>query len=139
MKKLRILVVEDERIVALDMEMFLTDMGHEITGVAATAEEAIRKAEETVPDVLLMDIMLDGEMDGIEAAEVIRRRFSIPVIYVTAHADKETRERAESTKPLAYLIKPVRAFELCMALDHTLFPAVNIVEPSRYASDARSK
>jgi CheY-like chemotaxis protein len=112
MKKLRILVVEDETILALDLAMCLSDLGHEVAGTAVTGEEAIQKAKDTKPDLVLMDITLDSEMDGIQAAEIIYRNLEIPMIYVTAHADKETRERAEMTNPLGYLIKPIRTPEL---------------------------
>jgi CheY-like chemotaxis protein len=116
MKKLRILVVEDETILALDLAMCLSDLGHEVVATTVTGEEAIRRAEEAKPDLVLMDITLDTEMDGIQAAEIIYRSHKIPMIYVTAHSDKETRERAEMTNPLGYLIKPIRTQELKEAL-----------------------
>jgi CheY-like chemotaxis protein len=116
MKKLRILVVEDETILALDLAMCLSDLGHEVAATAVTGEEAIQKAKDAKPDLVLMDITLDSEMDGIQAAEIIYRSLGIPLIYVTAHADKETRDRAEMTNPLGYLIKPIRTQELEEAL-----------------------
>ena len=116
MKKLRILVVEDETILALDLAMCLGDLGHEVAATARTGEQAIQKASESQLDLVIMDITLDSEMDGIQAAEIINRGHQVPLIYVTAHADDKTRQRAEMTKPLGYLTKPIRTQELEKAL-----------------------
>ena len=92
-KKQRILVVEDDRIIARSLRMILEQLGYEVTALASTGQAAINEAKETKPDLILMDIILDGAMDGIEAAEVIRSHLSIPLIYLTAHSDHATRER----------------------------------------------
>ena len=102
----KILVVEDERIVAEDIKISLKKLGYEVCGIAVSGMEAIRKAEEFRPDLVMMDIILEGEMDGIEAAEIIRSRFDIPVIYLTAYADDKTLERAKMTEPFGYILKP---------------------------------
>jgi diguanylate cyclase (GGDEF)-like protein/PAS domain S-box-containing protein len=112
MNKIRILVVEDERIVSLDIERRLKNLGYEIVGAAVSGEEAIQKASTHQPDLVLMDIMLEGKMDGITAAETIRRRLAIPVIYLTAHADAHTLERAKITEPFGYILKPFEEREL---------------------------
>ncbi len=112
MKKARILVVEDDRIIARSLRLILEQLGYEVTALASTGQAAIREAEETKPDLILMDIVLDGEMDGIEAARVIRSHRSVPVIYLTAHADHATRERADATQPFGYLLKPIMKDDL---------------------------
>ena len=112
MKKPRILVVEDDRIIARSLRMILEQLGYEVTALASTGQAAINEARETKPDLILMDIILDGDMDGIEAAGVIRSHLSIPVIYLTAHADHTTRERADATKPFGYLLKPIMKDDL---------------------------
>lgn len=89
----RILIVEDEGIEALDLQHRLNRLGYIVPDTAATGEEAVKKAGETSPDLVLMDIMLYGEMNGVAAAEQIQARFDIPVIYVTAYADEDTRRR----------------------------------------------
>ena len=89
MKK-QILIVEDERVSAEDIKMSLQRLEYSVSGTAVSGEEAVRKAEEMHPDLVLMDIVLKGEMDGIEAAFAISSRFDIPVVYLTAHADKKT-------------------------------------------------
>ena len=106
MKKKQILVVEDERIVAADIKMSAQRLGYDVCGIAFSGEEAIKKAEEMNPDLVLMDIVLEGEMDGIEAASSIRTRFDIPIVYLTAYADEKTLERAKITEPFGYIIKP---------------------------------
>jgi two-component system cell cycle sensor histidine kinase/response regulator CckA len=106
MTETRILVVEDERIVALDMERRLGNLGYTMVGHVSRGEEAIRQATETRPDVVLMDIHLKGDVDGIEAAERIRTQLDIPVVFVTAYADEETLQRAKITGPFGYIIKP---------------------------------
>ncbi len=98
----------------------LEDMGYEVTATVSTGEAAILKAEETKPDLVLMDIVLEGQMDGIEAASVIRSRLNIPIIYTTAYADEETRKRAEVTKPSGYLSKPVMTHQLGSAIEKAL-------------------
>ena len=105
-KKKQILVVEDERIVADDVRMSLKRLGYKVCGTAAFGEDAIKKAEEARPDLVLMDIVLDGKMDGIEAASIISTRFDIPVVYLTAYADEKTLERAKKTEPFGYILKP---------------------------------
>src|SRR4030095_5896701 len=112
MDKVRMLIVEDERIVAMDLQGRLKSMGYEVVGSAVSGEEAIEKAEALRPDMILMDIMLDGQLDGIQAAEIIRSRFGIPVIYLTAYADTATLERAKITEPFGYILKPFEEREL---------------------------
>src|SRR5207249_3653676 len=92
--KARLLIVEDEAIVAMDLQQRLEHLGHEVVGTAATGEAAIQRAEEARPDVTLMDIRLKGEMDGIAAAAEIDRRFGTPVVFLTAHSDTQTVQRA---------------------------------------------
>lgn len=112
MPKAKILVVEDEYLVGTALKITLIRLGYEVTSIVSTGKEAIEKAEKEKPDLILMDIVLEGEMDGIEAANEIYSRFKIPVIYVTAHADIMTRERADSANPFGYLIKPYKDEEL---------------------------
>ncbi|MBC7096130.1 MAG: response regulator, partial [Methanobacteriales archaeon] len=107
-----VMIVEDENIVAMDIKQRLEMLGYKVTATVATGEEAIELAEKTRPDVILMDIVLKGEVDGIEAAEEIRRRFKIPIIYITAYSDKKTLERAKVTEPFGYIIKPFEDKEL---------------------------
>ncbi len=93
----RILIVEDEGIVAEDLKQKLTLQGHTVVGTVASGEEAITIAEQTHPDLLLMDIRLAGRLDGIETAGRIQDRWQVPVIYLTAHSDEATLQRAETT------------------------------------------
>lgn len=111
-KKVRMLVVEDERIVSMDLQRRLKAMGYEVAGSAVSGEEAIRKAESLHPDMVLMDVMLEGKLDGVQAAEIIRQRSNIPVIYLTAYADSSTLERAKITEPFGYILKPFEEREL---------------------------
>ncbi len=108
----KILVVEDETIIAEDIRMTLMDYGYEVTGVATSGEEAIEKASETKPDLIIMDIMLAGEINGIEAADEIYHRLGIPVVYLTAYSDEKTLQNAKFTEPIAYLLKPFEEKEL---------------------------
>ena len=102
----RILIVEDEGIVAFDIKQLLLNLGYVVAGVVSTGEEAIEQIEETPIDLILMDISLEGEMDGIEAAKRIQGRLDVPIIYLTAHSDKNTLERAKVTDPFGYIVKP---------------------------------
>jgi len=120
MAEARILVVEDELIVAKDIQNRLESLGYTVPAVAGSGEEAIERAAETHPDLVLMDIRLKGEMDGVEAAQQMRDRFNIPVVYVTAHADADTLRRAKITKPFGYILKPFETRELHTAIEMAL-------------------
>jgi PAS domain S-box-containing protein len=117
----RILVVEDERIVARDLQMTLESQGYLVTGVAASSDEAIASASGECPDLVLMDVHIKGERDGIETARLLRERFRVPVIYLTAYADAETVDRAKTTHPYGYLIKPFHERELRSAIEVALY------------------
>ena len=121
MKQTRILVVEDECIVALDIQERLESLGYNVPATVAFGEKAIEQAGLLRPDLVLMDIHLQGQMDGIEAADHIRRQFGIPVIYLTANADHPTVERAKFTEPFGYVIKPFEERELHTTIEVALY------------------
>ncbi len=112
MSNRKILVVEDEAIIAEDIAIRLEKMGYEVVEIVASGEEALATCSRTQLDLVLMDIMLDGEMDGIEAAELIRVQFNIPVVYLSANGDDSTLERAKITEPFGYILKPFKEKEL---------------------------
>ncbi len=116
----KILVVEDEWVVANQLCSNLKDLGYTVCSTASTGEEAIRQVEADRPDLILMDIVLKGEMDGIEAADLIALRFDIPVIYLTAYINHGYIERAKQTKPLGYLVKPYNQKELYANIEMAL-------------------
>lgn len=117
----RILVVEDENITALSIKKMLQDLGSVVTALASTGEAALRYAAETQPDLVLMDIKLQGDMDGVATAEQIQARFNLPVIYLTAFADEATLQRAKVTKPYGYLLKPFDERELHNTIEVGLY------------------
>jgi len=117
----KILIVEDESIVALNLQSRLEKMGYEVSGVASSGEAAIAAAQANQPDLVLMDIRIKGKIDGIETANIIRAKFNIPVIYLTAYVDQETLERAKITEPYGYLIKPIEAKELSSNIQISLY------------------
>lgn len=119
---LKILIIEDEVFIGLSLEAELSRAGYDITGIAATGDEAIRKAAETVPDILLMDIHLAGDMDGMEAAKTIRENGDIPVIFMSGYADEIIQVRADSFNPIAFLIKPVKMQQLIQILKDAFPP-----------------
>src|SRR5574341_1670289 len=121
MVKTQILVVEDEAIVAEAIRRKLQKLGYSVPSTASRGEEAIKKVEENNPDIVLMDIVLQGEMDGIEAAEQIRARFNIPIVYLTAYSDIKTLERAKVTEPFGYIIKPFKERELNINIEIALY------------------
>jgi signal transduction histidine kinase len=116
----KVLIVEDERIVARDLQGSLIDMGYDAFAIAASAEEAIACAQAKCPDVVLMDIRIKGPSDGIQAADILRKRFSMSIIYLTAHSDAATVDRAKRTEPHGYLVKPVKLAELGSMLEIVL-------------------
>ena len=117
----RILIVEDERITAEDLEEVLKDLGYQVSAVVSSGEEALREAERNRPDLVLMDIRIKGEMDGAETARLLRERCDVPVVYLTAHADRDTLERAKQSRPLGYIVKPFHEAELHASVEMALF------------------
>ena len=101
-----ILVVEDEKIVAADIASTLEGLGYSVPGVVSSGEEAVRRVGELHPDLVLMDIVLGGQMDGVQAARLLRQRFSIPVVFLTAFADGDSLNRARASEPFGYIVKP---------------------------------
>ncbi|MGZ7095674.1 MAG: response regulator [Methanobacterium sp.] len=125
----KILVVEDERITAEDIKDGLISLGYKVPAVVYSGEDAVKRAGELKPDLILMDIKLEGEMDGIEAAEEIKKQYDIPVIYLTAYSDEGTVERAKKTEPGGFVLKehsgfihkPFEESELHSVIEITLY------------------
>jgi signal transduction histidine kinase len=112
MTKTRVMVVEDERIVALNLERRLTKLGYEISSLATSGSQALQAIERDKPDVVLMDVNIEGEIDGIETASRIPNVYNIPVIYLTAYSEEATLQRARGTRPYGFLLKPISEREL---------------------------
>ena len=106
MEKTKILIVEDDMIIAANISLQLSNLGYEVTGIETKAEEAIHHALETKPDMILMDIQLKGHSSGIDAAHAIRKYLDIPLIYLTANVDDATFQKAKETHPFAFIAKP---------------------------------
>lgn len=123
MSKARILVVEDEAVIAMEIELILKKLGYEVSSVVNNSSDAIKKAEEENPDLILMDIRIQGDKDGIEASEIIRDRFSIPIIFSTAYLEQEKIDRAKITMPFGYILKPIQERDLKVTLDMALYVA----------------
>ena len=121
MTNARIMIVEDEWIAAEDTRNRLQDLGYSVSSLASTGKEAIQKAEEDKPDLVLTDIVLEGEMDGIEVAKQIYTRFGIPFIYLTAYADDKILERIKITEPFGYIVKPFTDEDLKIAIELALY------------------
>ena len=112
-----VLIVEDDQVTAMELEAMLKERGHRSLAIVSSGEEAIAKVDELEPELLLVDIRLEGEMSGIEAVEKIQETHDIPVIYVTAHSDQDTLREAQSTKPEGYLVKPISDEELDVSIE----------------------
>lgn len=121
MPEVRILIVEDNRIVAEDIKFSLEELGYQVCGIATSGEKALEFVKDTIPDLAIMDIRLGKGMNGIETATLFNRIYSIPVIYLTAHADEETLERAKLTEPFGYLVKPFEVEELKSAVEIAIY------------------
>jgi CheY-like chemotaxis protein len=115
--KKKILIVEDQKIIAFDLKKTLKDRGYIVTGTCDTAEEAVKMTNENQPDLILMDIMLNGEKSGIQAAEMINKQHKIPIIYLTALTDMDTYLKALRTEPHKYLMKPIEIESLERAIE----------------------
>lgn len=121
MSKTNIFIVEDENIVAKDIQNSLKKIGYNVVGMASTGESAVEKIKETQPDLVLMDIMLKGEMNGIQASDIVRNEFQIPVIFLTAYADESTLAKAKITEPYGYIIKPFKEIDLHTSIEMALY------------------
>jgi DNA-binding LytR/AlgR family response regulator len=117
MATIRILIVEDEIIIAEDLRLQLLKLGYEVTGIAKSYEKAMQLIEEDLPDFLLVDIKLKGTKDGIDLAETVKKQYNLPLIFLTSHADKTTVERAKLVHPDGYLIKPFEKEDLYTSIE----------------------
>jgi len=116
----KIAIVEDEKLIALDIKQRLGQLGYEVVGLADSAPSALILVARTSPDLVLMDIHLRGDIDGIEAADQIKEQFNLPVVFLTAHADTKTLDQAKVTQPFGYLVKPVETQNLSTAIEIAL-------------------
>lgn len=121
MPKTNVLVVEDESIVSKDIQHSLKKLGYNVVGAASTGERAFELASSEKPDIILMDIMLKGEINGIETAHKVKKELQIPVIYLTAYADESTLEKAKVTEPYGYIIKPFKEVDLHTSIEMALY------------------
>src|ERR1035438_2849366 len=116
-----VLVVEDEGLIAADLQRRIERLGYPAPAIARSGEEALQCARSTPFDLVLMDIRLKGEMDGVATAEVLRSELQTPVVYLTAHADHETLERAKLTEPLGYILKPISDGDLRSVVQTSIY------------------
>ncbi|MBF0505452.1 MAG: response regulator [Nitrospirae bacterium] len=131
-------MVEDEGVLALQLKHDLEHIGHSVAGIYASGEEALGGIETVRPDLVLMDIKLQGEMDGIETADRINKQYDIPVIYMTAHSEESTIERAKLTEPYGYLLKPVNVKELQIAVEVSLYKSKSDKEKAQLTQELRN-
>ncbi|MCG8572968.1 MAG: response regulator [Spirochaetes bacterium] len=121
MPKARIMIVEDDAIIAEDLKCCLEELGYEVTSIHSKGEEAVSKVNTENPDLLLMDIYLKGFFDGIETSTVIKKRFkNIPIIYISAFSDQKLLQRASKTEPIMYIVKPFEEIQLKKAIENAL-------------------
>jgi DNA-binding LytR/AlgR family response regulator len=121
MSNINVLVVEDESIVSKDIQHSLKKLGYTVVGAASTGEKAIELALSERPDIVLMDIMLKGDMNGIEAASLIREQIAIPVIFLTAYADESTLSKAKISEPYGYILKPFKEIDLQTSIEMAIY------------------
>ncbi|MDI9635886.1 ATP-binding protein [Oscillatoria amoena NRMC-F 0135] len=145
MKKTKILIVEDETIIAMDIRSSLESMGYHVVGIATTGESAIQKVKDSQPDLVLMDINIRGEIDGIQTAEQIKIERQTPIIYLTAHTDIATLTRAKATEPFGYIVKPFEEQDLYTTVEIALSRAkaeaevLNSLEKEKEINELKSR
>ena len=123
MDSIQILIVEDEALVAMEIERYLLDLGYQVAGIVSTGEKALKSVEAQAPDLILMDIRISGAMDGIETASIVRSRWRCPVVFLTAFLDDSRLEQAKHSMPFGYLLKPVNKRELKVTIEMALHMA----------------
>ena len=129
-EKTKILIVEDEMIIAANISLQLNELGYEVTGIIPRGEEALMHIKSETPDILLLDINLKGELDGIETALAMQKTHDIPIIYLTANADDAHFNRAKETHPYGFIAKPFKKLDLQRAIELTI-SQVNLKEESK--------
>jgi len=115
-----LLIIEDEMIIAANISLQLTHLGYEVIGIISKSKEVLQHLSKQTPDIILMDINLKGELDGIEVATLIQKEYKIPIIYLTANSDENHFERAKATNPYAFISKPFKKLDLQRAIELTL-------------------
>ncbi|MDP3563947.1 MAG: response regulator, partial [Methanoregula sp.] len=133
----KILVVDDEAIITMQLEERLSAMGYTVAGMAASGEDAVDKARRFQPDLVLMDIVMPGKMNGIEAAKIVTEDLDIPVVFVTSYADDKIIEQAKSVRPYGYIVKPFNELEIKAAIEVALFRKAAEQEEERLRKTAR--
>jgi two-component system, LytTR family, response regulator LytT len=131
MAKVKILIVEDESIVAKDIQSLLKQLGYLVTAIVNSGDKAVAEIEDRRPDLVLMDIMLKGKMSGIDAAGIIKDRFGLPVVFLTAYADDDTLEKAKITEPYGYIMKPFKEKELQTTIEMAIYKHEKDVQVKR--------
>jgi len=121
MSKIKVFVVEDEAIVSKDIQNSLIKLGYDVIGFSSSGEKAIELLQDNSADIVLMDIMLKGEMDGIETAEIVKSDFNLPVIYLTAYADENTLSKAKITEPYGFILKPFKEVDLHTSIEMAIY------------------
>jgi CheY-like chemotaxis protein len=139
MEKAQILLAEDDKETARAIESCLKDFGYAVITVVANGEDAIEKAKENTPDLVLMDIMLKGEIDGIEAAKEIHTQFDIPIIFLADYADKESLKRASLSYPFGFILKPIQPKDLEVTIEMALHVAKQDAEHKNKETSLREK
>ncbi len=119
--KTNIIIVEDESIVAKDIQNSLKKLGYNVLGTASTGDAALELAEQQVPDLFLLDIMLKGDKSGIDVAAIVKEKYNVPVVFLTAYADASTFGKAKETEPYGYIIKPFKEIDLQTSIEMALF------------------
>lgn len=119
-KAVKILIVEDEMVIAANISLQLSELGYEVTGILPRGEEALSQIKIEIPDIILLDIRLKGELDGIQTAQEIQKHYNIPIIYLTANADEAHFNRAKETHPYAFISKPFKKLDLQRAIELTV-------------------
>jgi CheY-like chemotaxis protein/DNA-binding PadR family transcriptional regulator len=135
----KILIVDDEAIITMQLEERLSIMGYTVGGMAASGEDAVEKARSTRPDLVLMDIVMPGKMNGIEAAKIILKELDIPVVFVTAYADDIIIEKAKSARPYGYIVKPFNELEIKAAIEVALFRKASEQEEQKSGKSVQEK
>ncbi len=134
----KVLVVDDEAIITMQLEERLHAMGYTVVGMAASGEDAIEKARRLSPDLVLMDIVMPGKLNGVEAAQVIVGELDIPVIFITSYADDTIIEKAKQVRPYGYILKPFNELELKAAVEIALFRKASEEEIKKKAAALQS-